>query len=78
MGMEKEIIELLVDNTGVSTEQAKIITKEIRKIHLQDEIDLLNELNKIAEDRNFNGTAYFNLLYMKIEELQKKFNKNEK
>ena len=76
--MEKEIIELLVDNTGVSTEQAKIITKEIRKIHLQDEIDLLNELNKIAEDRNFNGTAYFNLLYMKIEELQKKFNKNEK
>ena len=36
--MEKEIIELLVDNTGVSTEQAKIITKEIRKIHLQDEI----------------------------------------
>ena len=41
--MEKEIIELLVDNTGVSTEQAKIITKEIRKIHLQDQIDLLKE-----------------------------------
>ena len=72
MGMEKEIIELLVDNTGVSTEQAKIITKEIRKIHLQDEIDLLNELNKIAEGRNFNGVAYSNLLFMKAEELQKK------
>ena len=70
--MEKEIIELLVDNTGVSTEQAKIITKEIRKIHLQDEIDLLNELNKIAEGRNFNGVAYSNLLFMKAEELQKK------
>ena len=70
--MEKEIIELIVDNTGVSTEQAKIITKEIRKIHLQDEIDLLNELNKIAEGRNFNGVAYSNLLFMKAEELQKK------
>jgi hypothetical protein len=39
--MEKEIIELIVDNTGVSTEQAKIITKEIIKLHLQSQIDLL-------------------------------------
>jgi hypothetical protein len=73
--MKREIIELLVDNTGVSTEQAKIITKEICKIHLQDEIDLLNELNKIAEDRNFNSIAYSNLLFMKAEELQKKIKK---
>jgi hypothetical protein len=73
--MEKEIIELIVDNTGVSTEQAKIITKEIRKIHLQDEIDLLNELNKIAEGRDFNGTAYFNMLYLKTKELEKKIKK---
>ena len=75
MGMEKEIIELLVDNTGVSTEQAKIITKEIRKIHLQDEIDLLMELNQIATRRDFNGIAYYDLLFQKIEELRKKIKK---
>lgn len=41
--MEKEIIELIVDNTGVSIEQAKIIAKEIRRIHLQSQIDLLKK-----------------------------------
>ena len=73
--MKEKIIELLVDNTGVSTEQAKIITKKILKIHLQDEIDLLNELNQIATRRDFNGIAYYDLLFQKIEELQKKIKK---
>lgn len=41
MDMEKEIIELIVDNTGVSTEQAKIITRKIMKLHVQSQIDLL-------------------------------------
>lgn len=44
MGMEKEIIELIVNNTGVSTNQAKIIAKEIKKFHLQSQIDLLKEV----------------------------------
>ena len=73
--MKEKIIELLVDNTGVSTEQAKIITKKILKIHLQDEIDLLMELNQIATRRDFNGIAYYDLLFQKIEELQKKIKK---
>jgi len=70
--MEKEIIELLVDNTGVSTEQAKIITKEIYKLHLQEEIDLLSTLNEIAEGRDFNGIAYSNMIYIKIKLLEEK------
>ena len=73
--MKEKIIELLVDNTGVSTEQAKIITKKILKIHLQDEIDLLMELNQIATRRDFNGIAYYDLLFQKIEELRKKIKK---
>jgi len=77
--MEKEIIELIVDNTGVSTQQAKIITKEINKLHTQNQIDLLMELNQIATRRDYNGIAYYNLLYQKIEELEKKIKtKNEK
>ena len=40
--MEKEIIKLIVDNTGISTEQAKIVTNEITKLHLQSQIDLLS------------------------------------
>ena len=43
MDMEKEIIELIVDNTGVSTEQAKIITRKIKKLFLQSQIELLKE-----------------------------------
>jgi hypothetical protein len=73
--MDKKIIELIVDNTGVSTEQAKIIAKEINKVHIQSQIDLLNEINQIAIRRDYNGTAYYNLLYQKIEELQKKIKK---
>jgi len=42
MDMEKEIIKLIVDNTGISTEQAKIVTNEITKLHLQSQIDLLS------------------------------------
>lgn len=72
MDMEKKIIELIEDNTGVSTEQAKILATEIRKIHLQNQIDLLMELNQIGTRRDFNGIAYYNLLHQKIEELQKK------
>jgi hypothetical protein len=75
MDMEKEIIELIVDNTGVSTEQAKIIAKEINKLHVQNKIDLLMELNQIGTRREYNGIAYYNLLYQKIEELQKKVKK---
>ena len=43
MNIEKEIIELIVDNTGVSIEQAKIITKKIYNLCLQSQIDLLKE-----------------------------------
>ena len=73
--MKEEIIELIVDNTGVSTEQAKIITKKINKLHIQSQIDLLSEMNQIAIRRDYNGTAYYNLLHLKIEELQKKIKK---
>lgn len=41
--MKNEIIELIVDNTGVSTDQAKIITKKILKLHTQSQIELLKE-----------------------------------
>lgn len=41
--MKQKIVELIVDNTGVSTEQAKIIAKEIYKLHIQSQIDLLKE-----------------------------------
>ena len=44
--MKEEIIELLVDNTGVSTEQAKVITKEIYKLRRKD-------LIKFAEKHTF-------------------------
>ena len=70
--MKEKIVELIVDNTGVSTQQAKIIAKEINKLHIQNQIDLLTELNQIATKRDYSGIAYYNLLYQKIEELQKK------
>lgn len=72
MDMEKEIIELISDNTGVSRDQAKLILKEIKKLHIEDKIKMLEELNQIAEDRDFNEIAYYNLLYGKIQELKKK------
>jgi Mn-dependent DtxR family transcriptional regulator len=41
--MKKEIVELLVDNTGVSTEQATIIARKIDRLYKQSHIDLLKE-----------------------------------
>ena len=51
--MEKEIIELIVDNTGVSTEQAKIVTNEIIKLHLQSQIDLLGTVIEHPNKPNY-------------------------
>jgi hypothetical protein len=53
MDMEKEIIELIVDNTGVSTEQAKIVTNEIIKLHLQSQIDLLGTVIEHPNKPNY-------------------------
>ena len=44
--MKEEIVELIVDNTGVSTQQAKIIAKEILKLQRKD-------LIKFAEKHTF-------------------------
>ena len=41
--MKEKIIELLVDNTGVSTEQATILARKIHKLYIQSQIDLLKE-----------------------------------
>ena len=51
--MEKEVIELIVDNTGVSTEQAKIIAKEIHKLNLQSQIDLLGTVIEHPNKPNY-------------------------
>jgi hypothetical protein len=37
---------------------------------IKNQIKLLVELNDIAEEREFNGVAYFNLLYAKVKELE--------
>lgn len=65
--MEKEIIELIVNNTGISTERAIIIVKQIEKIHLQSQINLLK---KYVEHPTKPGYKRHDILN-KIKELEK-------
>jgi hypothetical protein len=72
MDMEKEVIWGILENMDTNLHDESHYANEIYKLHIQDQIKLLNELNQIAIRRDYNGVAYFNLLYSKIEELQKK------
>jgi len=73
MDMEKEIVELIVDNTGVSTEQAQIITRKIKKLHLQSQIDLLSQF---VEHPTKPGYRRHDVLE-KINELENKLKKKK-
>jgi len=45
-------------------------SKKIKERMMEDEIKMLEDINKIAEEREFNNVAYFNLIYRKVEILK--------
>ena len=64
----QEILETLDTNLH---DESHYVNK-IFKLHIQNEIDLLKELIEIAEKRDYNNIAYYNLLYYKITVLEEK------
>lgn len=72
--MEKEIIKKLIEEELYREDEFNLDNpvNEIYRLHIQNQIDLLEEIQKIAEKRDMNGVGYFNLLYEKIKALNYK------
>ena len=67
----KNEIQEIIETLDTNLHDESFYVNKIFKLHVQSEIDLLKELIEIAEKRDYNNIAYYNLLYYKITVLRK-------
>ena len=68
----KNEIQEIIETLDTNLHDESFYVNKIFKLHVQSEIDLLKELIEIAEKRDYNNIAYYNLLYYKITVLEEK------